>query len=145
MEPHIIPADRRLRTQVIVALPLVAAFGLILLWLLHCQVEEIKELADRDLEAAVGRAIGLIGVVSWGSGLGFVGIGLWFGWLGWRIHRCDQFPPPGMRVIKDTPVRTGRKARMIAKLALVSAAIFALGGPAGAWYFYRQAVRLLQP
>ena len=54
--------------------------------------------------------------------------------LGERIVRAREFPPPGMRVIRDTPVITGEKAisrgRLLKVLALgcgvVSAALVLL-------------------
>lgn len=44
-------------------------------------------------------------------------------WLGERVLRAQEFPPPGFRVIRDTPVITGERAISRGRLFKV----FALG------------------
>lgn len=45
---------------------------------------------------------------------------LW--WLGGKVVLAQAFPPPGMRVVRDTPILTGRRAvsrgRLLKVLAL---------------------------
>jgi hypothetical protein len=52
--------------------------------------------------------------------------------LGERVLRAREFPPPGLRVIRDTPVITGEKAvsrgRLLKVLALVCGIISAVFG-----------------
>lgn len=59
-----------------------------------------------------------------------------FGYLAWRhgqrILDSGRFPPPGMRVIVDTPVVTGRVARARGTALRTLAALLAALGTAGA-------------
>jgi hypothetical protein len=61
---------------------------------------------------------GALGFAS-GGGLAF---GCYLARMGFHVPRAGQFPVPGQRVVRDTPVRQGRSARQIAWLA-VSAAV----------------------
>lgn len=54
-----------------------------------------------------------------------VAIAIWLWRLGARALAGDRFPPPGVAVIRDTPVLTGDAARRRARLAQ-SFAIFLL-------------------
>ena len=154
--PHgqheIVPADRRLRTWTILAAVLLCLAGLVVIGVLHNQLQAIeKPPIRRDMEmlhrweaehlqVAKERAIRLTAIVAWIGGLGFVGTGAWFWWLGRRINRADRFPPPGMKVIKDTPVRSGPGARRLANLAQLTALLCVVVGTIGMWYLYQLAV-----
>lgn len=144
MEDQIVPADKKLRKLVLVAAVLVAAVGLPVLAVLHGYLREIENQAQRNPQAAVQKAICLTAIVAWVGGLGFVGAGLRLFRLGRRINRADRFPPPGMKVIKNTPVRTGAKARALANLAQVAALLCVVVGTVGMCYLYRLAVTVLQ-
>jgi hypothetical protein len=50
-----------------------------------------------------------------------------------------------MKVIKDTRVRTGAKARALANLAQAAALLCVVAGTVGMWYLHRLAVALLRP
>jgi hypothetical protein len=111
--------------------------------LFYRQFQTIMALADRDIEEATQRALKLAKFFSWLSGLSLVGIGLWFGRLGWRIYLWDQYPPPRWKVTRDTKLRTGKRARRIANLAIIACAIFLAAGICGGWLLYRTAVHAL--
>ena len=55
------------------------------------------------------------------TGIGF-GIYLWR--LGRKIFASDQFPPPGVKVIKDTVIVSGSKAVIRGRIAQLMAAVF---------------------
>jgi hypothetical protein len=128
-----IPADHQLRRRSILLVVLAVVVGAVLLWVLHIRLERIQQTAEQDLVAAADGALRLVQICAWCGGLGFVGIGLWFGRLGWQIHASGQYPPPGMKVIKDTPLRTGP-----------SAAISLAAGTLGMAYLYHCAAAVLR-
>lgn len=76
-------------------------------------------------DAAIQKIKGLIvGIIAVNAVLSSV-FGLSFVLLAVRVFRSGQFPPPGMKVIRDTVLRTGRKAKA-AGAVLSGAAVLVL-------------------
>ncbi len=141
---EVVLADKRLRMWVILAGVVLVAAGFAALGVLQGQLRAIEQQTEENLQAAKQKMIRLTATVAWIGGLGFVGMGAWFWRLGRRIHRAGRFPPPGMKVIKDTPVRAGAKARTLAMVAQVAALLLAVVGTGAMWYLYQMAVTILQ-
>jgi hypothetical protein len=77
--------------------------------------------------------------------LGAVVLGGVLGRLSWRTLSAGRYPPPGTRVINDTPVLHGDRARRYGRGGLVLAALLIV---AGLWVPYRihgVLEQLLQP
>ena len=143
-EDQFVPADRRLRWAVIVAALLLIVAGLAgLLWLAS-SLRGIEKLEDEQLQVAVDRAVRVTTIVAWVGGLSFVGCGLWLFWLGRRINRSGRYPPPGVKVIRNTRIRSGAAARTMANAALVGSVLCTAAGTFGMWYLYRLAVEVLR-
>jgi hypothetical protein len=140
MDEQIVLADKRLKRRVFWLSALMIVGGAVGMASFYHQFQSILDLADRDIEAAARKALSLAKFFSWLSGLSLVGIGLWFGRLGWKIYLWDQYPPPGWKVLRDTKLRTGRRARRVANAAIVACAIFLATGICGGWLLYRMAV-----
>jgi hypothetical protein len=145
MEDEIIPGDKRQRRLTLVTALLSLLLGLLALTILCRYLGEIRSLAQDDLQAAEEKVLRLAAIVLGLGGLCLVGMGVWFWWLGRRVNLANRFPPPGMKVIKDTRVRTGAKARAVANLAQVVALLCVIAGTVGMWYVYRAAAALLRP
>lgn len=143
MEDEILPADKRHRRLVILAAIVLSFVGMLALVVLSRYLGEIKKLAREDLPAAEEKAIRLVRISLWIVGLGLVGMGGWFWRLGRRINLAGRFPPPGMKVVKETRVRTGAKARARANLAQAAALLCVVAGTVGMWYVYRLTVAVL--
>ena len=145
MDDEIIPADRKLRGRVLWWGGVATLGGLIVLAMVYRLLDVPEDPTDAVLQLAVDRAIRLARVSAWVVGLSFVVMGLWFLRLGHLVRRSGRFPPPGMRVIKDTPVRTGTRARRIARLATVTGLASALFGAVAVWSLYRVVAVFLGP
>lgn len=64
------------------------------------------------------------------------GFGIYLWWFALRVRRSGRLPPPGMRVISDTPVLVGAAALRRAGRVQLGAALCILLGPAlGGWSF----------
>ena len=115
MENETIRADPTLRRRLLWAMAAAAvAASLYFAWLFG-EIEQVSASQEPDLS-------GLIGQLRWMSlGLlaGAAGLCLYLCVLAIRVFRGGRFPPPGTRVIRDTRVRTGTQARIIAVLAVV--------------------------
>jgi hypothetical protein len=117
MDQEIIPADRRLRlvlsVVVVVAMLAAAAFY----WQFS---RELQDLARTDVQAAIAR----VAQVRWltlGSVVVAVLASISLAVSAVRAVRADRFPPPGARVLRDTPVLHGAPARNRAYLLLAAA------------------------
>jgi hypothetical protein len=141
---EIVPADKKHRWLVLGWSALVVAAGVVAILLIQRLMRLPEDPTAQELEAAAERAVRLVTVVAWVSGVGFVGTGLWFVRLGYRISRSGRYPPPGTKVIRNTVVRTGAKARGLALLALMTGLVSAGAGSAAAWALWRLAVLVLE-
>lgn len=120
-------ADRRLRAITLAAVvALLILGGLLLQVLLPQYLDYLRALARTDPERLRGEyeraffwMFGLIGVLG-------VLIGLHTLRLGVRTRRAGEFPPPGVKVVVDTPVLRGRGAQRLALALIIGGAVFAL-------------------
>ena len=145
MDDEIIPADGKLRGRVLWWGVVVTLGGLIALAWVTRLLDVPDDATDAVLREAVDRAIRLARVFAWVVGLSLGVMGLWFLRLGRLVRRSGRFPPPGMGVVKDTPVRTGARARRLAHLATVTGLASILFGAAAVWLVYRIVAALLGP
>jgi hypothetical protein len=144
MEDKIIPADKKRRAVALVTAVLLTVLGLLALGMLHAYLGEVKKLAEEDLLAAEQKMLRLVKIVLWVGGLSLVGMGGWFWRLGRRINLAGCFPVPGMKVVRNTRLRTGGKARALANLAQAVALLCVVAGTVGMWYVYRLAAAVLR-
>ncbi len=142
--PEVIHADKNQRKLALLAVVIILAGGAACLWWLDRRLDVIDRLAEDDLAAAAEQARTLVGTAVLFAGLSFVGVGLWLFQLGVRINRAGRFPPPGMKVVRDTVVRTGFPARVLANVAMMGSVLAVLAGTAGAWYVLQVAHTLLE-
>jgi hypothetical protein len=144
MPDEIVPADKKHRRLVIGWAVLVTVCGLVAMVLIHRLLKVPSDPTPAQLEVAAERALRLVTIIAWLCGASFVGMGFWFLRLGYRISHSGRFPPPGAKVIKDTRVRTGAKARGLALVALVTGLLSIGVGSAAAWSLWRMAVAVLE-
>ncbi len=120
MSSEIQPADERLRFRLLLLMTLAAALGAVCLHGLDDYFTELHSLAVEAQPAAAMKAkrlvLAILGLATAGSTL----FSLYLGRVSWRILRSGRFPPPGARVLSDTRVCHGRRARRrgLAGLAL---------------------------
>jgi hypothetical protein len=126
--PKVLPADPALRRElalVVILLALIAAayFGYLL-----AEIERVRGLETPDpaslLEQLRWMSVGLVGVVS--------ALLIYLVTVALRVFSSGQFPPPGARVLNDTPIRRGSRARVIA----LSGVVLGLLALAAALYAY---------
>jgi hypothetical protein len=106
------PVRRRRFLWTLVAL---AALGAAAIWLLAAR------LAQGGLGLAQARRLlwsvtALLSLIAAGAALVLTRLAA-------RIFRSGRYPPPGALVLRDTPVRTGTRARALAWLGLTCAAL----------------------
>ena len=79
----------------------------------------------------------VVGLVTGGVlALPLLPLGVWLLRLGRRVRKASRFPPPDHPVIRDTPVVTGRRARMtgfLLQMQAIALLIIALAMPLLLW------------
>ena len=123
-----IPADPRLRKRAIRIVLTMTLVRLVSLYLFRCFLSEMDALATASPQLAfeklypIGTAALLVTLFS-ATALVYL-----LGYVSFSVYRAGQGPPPGWRVIWETPIRTGRQASQVALLFLVLAvAVMAYG------------------
>jgi hypothetical protein len=103
-------ADPEARRRAILVVVFAAAIGALLI----AGFEDLREpLRDwlRSDPAQTARRARLAFVLSAALlAVPAIGFAVYFWWLGVKVLRAQRFPPPGMRVIRDTPVISGPAA-----------------------------------
>lgn len=114
MTNQVIPADKKLRSQVIMGLVLLAILALILIQFLQGYLADIRDIVGKQPETAVAKARTLlIGVTLLHAALS-ISFGIYFLTTGVRVWNARRYPLEGQRVIRDTKVRVGDWARILA-------------------------------
>jgi len=128
MRQTVIPADKKLRNKIILFLVLIAVALILSESYFKDYLEQIEQQSEKDPDLAFRKILFLfklcVGVVS----LLLLGMGGYLILLARRTSKSGQYPPPGMKVIRDTRLRTGDKAKSITTLMMVSSAILILFG-----------------
>lgn len=128
MNEEVIYADKKLRRRaVILMLMLVLVLAPIALITLN-YLNDLEALAKSNSEEALSKIITLTYI--WGAffTVGNLAIFGYLMWLGTKIIKSDCYPPPGMRVIKDTKVVRGSKARFRGVFLIFIAVLILLAG-----------------
>lgn len=135
MNDSVMHADKKLRKQLLVLILLLIPAGLFLIQILSANVEDIKTLAATDIDQAVAKLRNLVTIFAVANAVFSVAFGLYAVSIAIRILKSEQFPPPGMRVIRDTRIRTGKKAKTMGML-MIFMAIILLSTNLISWYLH---------
>jgi hypothetical protein len=109
-------ADERSRKLVIVALIVVTVGGVVLWGVFEDWMIAVRSLPVEEAKQSLSKVFLLcIGIMI----LGVCVIG-WYCWLiGGRVRQTLRFPPPGMKVVRDTIVLSGQAAAARGRLLKV--------------------------
>lgn len=128
-------ADPAARRQAMLLLVFAAAVGGLLIAGFEHIREPIREwLASEPAEAA-RRAQLAFHVAAFILCVPLVAFAIYLWLLGARVLRSQQFPPPGIRVIRDTPVVEGQDATTRGHVIQILAVCLGIGG-ALLWMFF---------
>jgi MFS family permease len=126
---EIIPADKGLRNKTIILVIGVVLAAMILGPYLNGYLADLKQEGEKRPELAHPQLITLMKWVLGTAALGITLAGVYLLVIAFRALKAGRYPPPGMKVIKDTRVKTGRQAKIMAYLLIFnSAAILLLIG-----------------
>jgi hypothetical protein len=103
-------ADPAARRQVVLVIILATATGALLIAGFEHFREPFQEWLSSEPAETARRAKLAVYVSTFVLSAPVIAFAIYFWLLGARVLRAQQFPPPGFRVIRDTPVVGGRGA-----------------------------------
>ena len=141
---EIVRADPGLRRKTLIMTVGGLLLGLLLLYYLQIYLSGLEDLAREFPQQAVDRFLKVCRFAGVAMAIGFAAFGLYLFRISLFTLRSEQFPPPGFRVIRDTKLLTGERAKLRGKLGLIFAALlvgFAFILP---WYMYKVVLSILE-
>ena len=128
MNEEIIHADKGLRRRSAFLTIVLVAVGLWILKLSKDYLSDLATLVENDPKEVLSKLTVLAYFWAAFFAAGFLATTGYLLWLGIRIINIGRFPLPGMRVLRDTRIVRGRKARLRALVAIAAAlALFVAG------------------
>ncbi len=115
---EIIPADKGLRKKTIILVIGVVLAAMILGPYLNGYLADLRQEGQLRPESAYPKLITLMKWVLGSAALGITLTGVYLSLIASRALKAGRYPPPGMKVIKDTRVKTGRQAKIMAYLLI---------------------------
>jgi hypothetical protein len=123
MSQDIVPADKEFRKRFIVFLMLIVIVFVVTILSMKSYLDQMEQLRREDPGLA-GKKVVLL--LKWWMGLGslpILGLAVYQIILARRVLKSGRFPPPGMKVIRDTKIQTGAKAKKRAISLIVLSSI----------------------
>ncbi len=133
------PADPRARRLAIAIAIIGALAGATLIALFESFRSEVRAWIREDFQAR-GKLVLLIAAVLTTAPLMTLAVCLWR--LGGRVSRAGRYPPPGLRVTRDTTVATGPAAHRRARRLKTVGIFLAAAGALLAFFLWRFAAAL---
>jgi hypothetical protein len=113
MADEILRADPRLRRKTLIAIGIATILGLIVLAMFRNWLNEIGALPGNDL--LIARLRRMIGIALTGCAICLALLAWYAVHQSARIRKALQWPVPGTRVLRDTPIRRGDAALRISR------------------------------
>jgi heme/copper-type cytochrome/quinol oxidase subunit 2 len=123
MNQGVVQADKNLRKKFIIFLGLTMIAVLLIVPYFNDYIEQIKQISKENPELAFKKSMFMLKLT-----LGIVSFlllmtGVYFIILARRTFKSGQYPPPGMRMIRETKLRTGTQAKKAALSLIVLSCI----------------------
>jgi len=115
---EIIPADKGLRNKTIILVIIIVLAVMIVGPYLSGYLADLRQEGVERPESAYPKMITLMKWVLGSAALGITLTGVYLLIIAFRSLKAGRYPPPGMKVIKDTRIKTGRQAKIMAYLLI---------------------------
>jgi hypothetical protein len=113
MDRDIVPADKELRKKFIIFIVSVTILAIIIEPYIKGYLEQIEQLSSKDPELAFKKSMFILKVALGLVSLLLLSMGVYFILLARKTLRSGQYPPPGMKVIRETRIRTGTQTKRV--------------------------------
>lgn len=108
---EIIKADKRLRITIIILFIIIIGATLLAYTMFQRYFLTIQNIADSDPEAAIMKMVNILKAIVYVNPIIFLLFFVYFISLGYKTFKSKQYPPPGVKVIRDTYMIRGKKAK----------------------------------
>ena len=125
---HIQKADPRARLTAVVLILVIGVAGTVLISVTNTYLAGLAALAESQPDAALARGALVFKVVGIAGGLGLMLLAAYVAHLAARVRRSERFPPPGVRVVRDTRILEGYRAKRRGDIGLLLAVVVAACG-----------------
>ena len=123
---EIIPADKGLRKRTIILVIGIVLAAMILGPYLNGYLADLRQEGVERPELAYSKMIALTKWILGSAALLITLTGVYLLVIAFRALKAGRYPPPGMKVIKDTRVKTGRQAKIMAYLLIFNSVAITL-------------------
>ena len=120
--------DPKARRRAVVLVFCIAVIGIVAILAVSLFLESTRELSREDSEAALLRLSTAAKAMAIAIGAGMAAFAYWLFRLSMLTHSAERYPPPSLRVIRETKVVTGSRARRLAIAGFVLAVLLAAAG-----------------
>lgn len=120
----IIKADKKYRKRILLVALILVIIGFFLIQYLQTLSNKLSTLAEKFPERVIREAVNSFKVIFFVMFLLSLGFCIYLYRLGTSILKSGQFPLPGMKVIKDTKLETGEKAKSKGRLLQIMSVLF---------------------
>ena len=121
-------ADPRARMTAVVLILVIGVAGAALISATNTYLAGLAALAEMQPEAAIARGAFVFKLVALAGGLGLMLLAAYVAHLAARVRRSERFPPPGVRVVRDTRILEGYRAKRRGDIGLLLAVVVAACG-----------------
>jgi MFS family permease len=123
---EIIPADKGLRKKTIILIIGIVLVAMVVGPYVNGYLADLRQEGVERPELAHSKMITLMKWVLGSAALLITLTGVYLLVIAFRALKAGRYPPPGMKVIKDTRVKTGRQAKIMAYLLIFNSVAITL-------------------
>ena len=123
---EIIPADKGLRKKTVIGIIGIVLAAMVVGPYVNGYLADLRQEGVERPELATLKMISLMKWVLGSAALLITLTGVYLLVIAFRALKAGRYPPPGMKVIKDTRVKTGRQAKIMAYLLIFNSVAITL-------------------
>ena len=122
----IIEADKKYRNRMLLVALILIIIGFFIIQYFQTLSNKLSALAEESPELAIQKAENSFKIIFFVMFVLSLGLCIYLFRLGTSILKSGQFPPLGIKVIRDTKLETGKKAKSKGKLLQIFSVLFLL-------------------
>ena len=124
----IVKTDKEFRKKILLITLLLVVAGIVFIFYFQNYLTELRSLAEENPELTLQKIISSMKIIIFSLMIIFAGAGIYFLRLGILTIKSSQFPPPGIKVIKDTRLIEGKNAVRKGIIIIILSMLFIISG-----------------